>query len=278
MLSGSKVLDMIDSFRWRTRFPASESGPPTVGGSLQCDCAGYAQFIPYNEKFASHKFAAVRQAQQRASELFGKRFTQPDNLRHFSEGRCPSQAFRISTKCRFPGFDLQQESVMSTLMHKLLIGSAALALAQLAQAQSATVITATPAVPADAAAAPAPAQNGQALSSGAPAPQGAAAAGSGVPVMVVPAPNQTVASNPATDGSNDPLIQRRKEKAQAKAEYEARVKAAKSEYKQDKHDAKSAYRQDKREANAELRAANPVTPNDRVNYGHGDMNSATSGR
>lgn len=62
---------------------------------------------------------------------------------------------------------------------------------------------------------------------------------------------------PGTDYSNsaanDPLIQRRIAKKQAKEEYKEQKAAAKQEYKQDLKEAKQEYKQEKREANAELK-------------------------
>lgn len=145
---------------------------------------------------------------------------------------------------------------MSTLLRKLLLGSAVMLFANFGHAQNvpagsadAPSLADRPAHPADA-----PTSGSSGTSSAAPSQ-----------VLVVPAaPVETRASNPATDGSNDPFIQRRKEKARAKMEYKERMKAAKSGYKEEKHDAKAEYKAEKREANAELRAADTVPPDQRI--------------
>lgn len=81
--------------------------------------------------------------------------------------------------------------------HKVLLCSALLVIANLAQAQSANDVSAAPPVSAT------------------------------VPVTASPAPA-------AAQASEDPLIQRRIEKKEAKDEYKARKKLAKQEYKSEK--------------------------------------------
>jgi hypothetical protein len=168
---------------------------------------------------------------------------------------------------------------MSMLLRKLVLGSAVMVLANVGHAQN---------VPAGSVAAPAPMD--QPAAAPAPADQPAAAPSSGMSGTAgttATAPTETFvkpgeplpegevrASNPATDGSNDPLIQRRKDKYRAKMEYKERKHAAKSEYKQEKRDAKAEYKAEKREANQELRAADVVPPDQRNIDGRTD----TSGR
>jgi hypothetical protein len=65
---------------------------------------------------------------------------------------------------------------------------------------------------------------------------------------MTPAP---AASANTSSQAQDPYVQRREAKAQAKSEY----KAAKKEAKQVKKQAKQEYQADKREANAQLKAA-----------------------
>ncbi len=134
---------------------------------------------------------------------------------------------------------------MSTLLRKLVLGSAVMVFAHVGYAQN---------VPAGGAAAP-PLEDRPAHPADAPS-SGSSGTSSAAPI-------ESRASNPATDGSNDPLIQRRKARYRAKMEYEARMKAAKSEYKEEKHDAKAEYKADKREANTALRAAEQVPPDQR---------------
>jgi len=150
---------------------------------------------------------------------------------------------------------------MSMLLRKLVLGSAVLAFAGFSQAQD---------VPAGSVAAPVPAdQPAAAPSSGWSGTTGTTAT---APTEVFVKPGEPLpsgdvgevrASNPATDGSNDPLIQRRKEKYRAKMEYKARKQEAKSDYRQEKRDAKAEYKAEKREANQELRAADVVPPDQR---------------
>jgi hypothetical protein len=164
-----------------------------------------------------------------------------------------------------PGSTHQRRFSMSTLLRKFAFGSAVMVFASIGYAQNvpagstaATPLEDRPAQPADT-----PSSGSSGTSSAAPAQ-----------VLIVPVvPIESHASNPATDGSNDPFIQRRKAKYRAKMEYEARVKAAKSDYKEEKHDAKAEYKADKREANAELRAADTVPPDQRNVDGRSNMSS-----
>lgn len=55
--------------------------------------------------------------------------------------------------------------------------------------------------------------------------------------------------------SDDPLIQRREARKQAKDEYKARKQDAREQYKEDRREAKQDYRADKQRANQELREA-----------------------
>lgn len=89
---------------------------------------------------------------------------------------------------------------MPTLSHKLLLGSALIALAVLAHAADGTSGASDAAGP------------------GAPPPSGAAATTTAVP-------------NPANNAATDPYVQRREATSKAKAEYNAKKKAAKEEYK-----------------------------------------------
>jgi hypothetical protein len=169
---------------------------------------------------------------------------------------------------------------MSMPLRKLVLGSAVMVLANVGHAQN---------VPAGSTAAPAPIQEPTAVIV-VPADQPAAAPSSGLsgtagtsataPTEIFVKPGEPLpegevrASNPATDGSNDPLIQRRKDKYRAKMEYKERKHAAKAEYKQEKRDAKADYKAEKHEANQELRAADVVPPDQRNIDGRTD----TSGR
>jgi hypothetical protein len=162
---------------------------------------------------------------------------------------------------------------MSMPIRKLLLASAAMLLANLGHAQNvpagSTVIVVPVPVSAD--------QPAAAPSSGMSGTEGMSAA---APTETFVKPGQPLpegevrASNPATDGSNDPFIQHRKEKYRAKMEYKERKQAAKSEYRQEKRDAKADYKAEKREANQELRAADVVPPDQR----NIDGRNNTSGR
>lgn len=90
---------------------------------------------------------------------------------------------------------------MPKLPHKLLLGSALIALASLAHAQAAGNTGVAPS----------------------PTPGATTSPSTGATTTVVP--------NPANSAATDPYVQRREARKQAKEEYKARKKAAKQEYK-----------------------------------------------
>jgi hypothetical protein len=244
------------------RLPLPRALRDQQSGSQECDCESKAQFSAADKKMPDRDEPAMRQVASEKQELFRRDCCHPIN-----ESR--PHACQLSTWQQLrPGSIHQRRFSMSTLLRKLVLGSAVMVFANVGYAQNA---------PAGSAAAPPledrPAQPADVPSSGSSGTSSAAP--TEVPVVPV-APIESRASNPATDGSNDPLIQRRKAKYRAKMEYEARMKAAKSEYKEEKHDAKAEYKADKREANAALRAAEQV-PADQRNV-DGRTNSSSSGR
>ncbi|HEY4540863.1 MAG TPA: hypothetical protein VIG66_00650 [Noviherbaspirillum sp.] len=156
-------------------------------------------------------------------------------------------------------------------LHQALAGTALLACSQLALAQAAAdivvvppdnapvliapeveVVPATPAEPATGGAQvePAPATPSTAApapdASGASSAAGTSASGTEPGGMVV---GTIIQTQPATDAptaaemSNDPFVQRREARAQARAEYKARMQAAQREYRQDKRAADSMLEQ-----------------------------------
>jgi hypothetical protein len=126
-----------------------------------------------------------------------------------------------------------QENIMARL-HQILFGSAVLACAQLAFAQTAADITTGPHTPATVPPSAVPEANGAQTSGGvAPGttpdqPQGGLVVGT-----IVQTQPPTVAPS-AAQMSNDPFVQRREARAQARREYRARVQAAKEEYREDR--------------------------------------------
>jgi hypothetical protein len=75
--------------------------------------------------------------------------------------------------------------------------------------------------------------------------------------------------------SNDPFVQRREARHQAKQEYKAEKRTAKEEFRQDKRAARQEYREDKRQADAELRGARDAG---NTQPPHGTLQSPSSGR
>jgi hypothetical protein len=161
---------------------------------------------------------------------------------------------------------------MSMLLRKLVLGSAVMVLANVGHAQN---------VPAGSGVVIVPAPTDQPAAAPSSGMSGTAGTAATAPTETFVKPGEPLpegevrASNPATDGSNDPLIQRRKDKYRAKMEYKERKHAAKSEYKQEKRAAKAEYKAEKREADQELRAADVVPPDQRIIDGR---TNTTSGR
>jgi len=69
-----------------------------------------------------------------------------------------------------------------------------------------------------------------------------------------PSAPAAASSNPATQGSNDPFVQKRIADKAAKDEYKQRKKAAKRQYKENKAAAKSELKAEKKESAAERNA------------------------
>lgn len=105
-----------------------------------------------------------------------------------------------------------------TKLHKILFGSALVAMTNLALAQSSTATDSTTTTPSAPSTLPAAGTSGTTdVSSGAAA-----------------------TTNPAVSGSTDPYVQRREARKQAKADYKATKKTAKQEYKAEKREANAA--------------------------------------
>lgn len=116
-------------------------------------------------------------------------------------------------------------------LHQALFGSAVLACAQFAFAQAAADITTGPHGPATVPPSAMPEANG-APTSGGMAPEQPRGGGLVVGTIIQTQPPSDAAT--AAELSNDPLVQRREARAQARREYQARVRAAKEEYRQDR--------------------------------------------
>ena len=134
---------------------------------------------------------------------------------------------------------------MATL-HKILFGSALLALAGVAQAQGSPSTMTTG--PAAGVAAPVPVDNasGSSASGSGSATSGIGAAGTTAAPIATPAPAGAT-STPSAGTSTDPYVQRREARKQAKAEYKDKKRAAKQEYKEDKREANAALKASRNE-------------------------------
>jgi hypothetical protein len=153
--------------------------------------------------------------------------------------------------------------------NKILLGSAIIVFANFAHAQSVDTPTATPTPSAAPVApmerAPAPSVTTPDSSGASSQPGAVISAPPPAAVIIVPvapdtATTSATANTNAQAKSNDPLVQRRIDRAQAKAEYKARKKAAKQEY-----------RAEKKEADANLKAATRSTEGVQLN---GDVPSS----
>ena len=127
-------------------------------------------------------------------------------------------------------------------LHHLLVGSAVLACVQLAHAQAAADVTTGPQTPITVPPAAVPETNG-AMTSGVTEPTDPATSG-GIVVGTIIQTQPPTDTPSAAELSNDPFVQRREARAQARQEYRARVEAARREYREDKRAADALlYRQ-----------------------------------